>query len=64
MSDFGLGKLRLLSAAAGLLMTQAAGTHPAAFTLNDVMQAPFAWGHGGRAHGRSRGVGIQREGLQ
>ena len=23
-------------------MTQAAGTHPAAFTLNDVMQAPFA----------------------
>ena len=23
------------------LMTQAAGTHPAAFTLNDVMQAPF-----------------------
>ncbi|MGO9641929.1 MAG: hypothetical protein ACLP1Y_11570 [Candidatus Acidiferrales bacterium] len=23
-------------------MTQAAGAHPAAFTLNDVMQAPFA----------------------
>jgi dipeptidyl aminopeptidase/acylaminoacyl peptidase len=45
MIDFGLGKLRLWSAAAacaGLFMTQAAGTHPAAFTLNDVMQAPFA----------------------
>ena len=44
MIDFGLGKLRLCSAAAacaGLFMTQAAGTHPAAFTLNDVMQAPF-----------------------
>jgi dipeptidyl aminopeptidase/acylaminoacyl peptidase len=44
MIDFGLGKLRLWSAAAacaGLFMTQAAGTHPAAFTLNDVMQAPF-----------------------
>jgi len=39
------GKLRLWSAAAacaGLFMTQAAGAHPAAFTLNDVMQAPFA----------------------
>ena len=46
MIDFGLGKLRLWSAAAasaGLFMTQAAGAHPAAFTLNDVMQAPFAW---------------------
>ena len=46
MIDFGWGKLRLWSAAAacaGLFMTQAAGTHPAAFTLNDVMQAPFAW---------------------
>ncbi|HKV61101.1 MAG TPA: hypothetical protein VJO16_04250 [Candidatus Acidoferrum sp.] len=44
MIDFGLGKLRLWSAAAacaGLFMTQAAGTHLAAFTLNDVMQAPF-----------------------
>ena len=44
MIDFGLGKLRLWSAAAtcaGLLMTQAAGAHPAAFTLNDVMQVPF-----------------------
>jgi len=44
MIDFGLGKLRLWSAAAtcaGLLMTQAVGAHPAAFTLNDVMQAPF-----------------------
>jgi dipeptidyl aminopeptidase/acylaminoacyl peptidase len=44
MIDFGLGKLRLWSATAactGLFMTQAAGTHPAAFTLNDVMQAPF-----------------------
>src|SRR5437879_9915647 len=46
MIDFGLGKLRFRSAAAacaGLFMTQAAGAHPAAFTLNDVMQAPFAW---------------------
>ena len=44
MIDFGLGKLRLWSAAAacaGLFMTQAAGAHPAAFTLDDVMQAPF-----------------------
>jgi dipeptidyl aminopeptidase/acylaminoacyl peptidase len=44
MIDFGLGSLRLWSAAAlcaGLFMTQAAGAHPAAFTLNDVMQAPF-----------------------
>jgi hypothetical protein len=44
MIDFGLGKLRLWSAAAacaGLFMTQAAGAHPAAFTLNDVMQALF-----------------------
>jgi hypothetical protein len=24
-------------------MTQAAGAHPAAFTLNDVMQAPFPY---------------------
>jgi len=42
--DFALGKLRLWSAAAacaGLFMTQVAGAHPAAFTLNDVMQAPF-----------------------
>jgi hypothetical protein len=39
MTDFGLGKLRLWSAAAacaGLFMTQAAGAHPAVFTLNDV----------------------------
>src|SRR5580700_5364026 len=46
MIDFGLGKLRLWSASAacaGLFMTQAAGTHPAAFTLNDVMQAPFPY---------------------
>ena len=46
MIDFGLGKFRLWSAAAacaGLFMTQAAGTHPAAFTLNDVMQAPFPY---------------------
>jgi hypothetical protein len=45
MIDFALGKLRLWRAAAacaGLFMTQAAGAHPAAFTLNDVMQAPFA----------------------
>jgi len=47
MIDFGLGKLRLWSAGAacvGLFMTQqAAATHPAAFTLNDVMQAPFPY---------------------
>ena len=46
MLDFGLGKLRLWSAAAacaGLFMTQAAGAHQAAFTLNDVMQAPFPY---------------------
>jgi dipeptidyl aminopeptidase/acylaminoacyl peptidase len=46
MIDFGLGKLRLSSAAAvcaALFMTQAAGAHPAAFTLNDVMQAPFPY---------------------
>jgi len=46
MIDFGFGKLRLWSAAvvcAALFMTQAAGAHPAAFTLNDVMQAPFPY---------------------
>ena len=46
MIDFGLGKFRLWSAAAacaGLFMTQAARTHPAAFTLSDVMQAPFPY---------------------
>jgi len=46
MIDFGLRKLRLWSAAAacaGLFMTQAAGAHPAVFTLNDVMQAPFPY---------------------
>ena len=46
MIDFGLGKLRLWIAAAAcaaLFMTQAAGAHPAAFTLNDVMQAPFPY---------------------
>src|SRR6202011_4205087 len=43
----GSGQVRLrrlwsaAAACAGLFMTQAAGTHPAAFTLNDVMQAPF-----------------------
>jgi hypothetical protein len=45
MIDFALGKLRLWRAAAagaGLFMTQAAGAHPATYTLNDVMQAPFA----------------------
>ena len=44
MIDFGLGKMRLWSVAAacaGLFITQAAGAHPAAFTLNDVTQAPF-----------------------
>jgi dipeptidyl aminopeptidase/acylaminoacyl peptidase len=42
----GSGKSRLWSAAAacaGLFVTQAAGAHPATFTLSDVMQAPFAW---------------------
>lgn len=46
MINFGLGKLLLWSAAtacAGISITQAAEVHPAAFTLNDVMQAPFAW---------------------
>src|SRR5271170_2209309 len=46
MIDFGLGKLRLWSAAAacaGLFMTQGAGPHPGAFTLNDVMQAPYPY---------------------
>ena len=45
MINFGLGKLLLWSAAtacAGISITQAAEVHPAAFTLNDVMQAPFA----------------------
>src|SRR5262245_33599919 len=44
MIDFALGRLRLWSAAsacAGILMAQTTGVHPAAFTLNDVMQAPF-----------------------
>src|ERR1700683_3321553 len=46
MIDFGLGKFRLWSAAAvcvGLFMTQAAGPHPPAFTLDDVMQAPYPY---------------------
>jgi dipeptidyl aminopeptidase/acylaminoacyl peptidase len=48
MIDFGLGKLRLWTAAAAcaaLFMTQAqaAGPHPPAFTLNDVMQAPYPY---------------------
>jgi dipeptidyl aminopeptidase/acylaminoacyl peptidase len=46
VNDFGFGKFRLWSVAAacsGLFMTQAAGAHPAAFSLDDVMQAPFAW---------------------
>jgi dipeptidyl aminopeptidase/acylaminoacyl peptidase len=46
MINFGLGKLRLWSAAAvyaGLFMTQAAGAQPAAFALNDVMQAPYPY---------------------
>src|ERR1700735_3105309 len=45
MIGFGLGKLRLGSAAAacaGLFMTPPAAAHPPAFSLNDVMQAPFA----------------------
>jgi hypothetical protein len=46
MLDFGLGKLWLWSAAAacaGLFMTPAPGSHPGAFTLNDVMQAPYPY---------------------
>ncbi len=46
MIDFGVGKLRLWSAAAacaGLFMTQPAEAHPPAFTLNDVMQALFPY---------------------
>ena len=58
MIDSGLGQLRLWSAAANLFMTQAAGTHPAAFTLNDVIQAPFAWDMVA-APGCGRGVGIR-----
>jgi Tol biopolymer transport system component len=44
MIDFDLGKLLLWSAAtacAGIFIMQAGEVHPA-FTLNDVMQAPFA----------------------
>jgi dipeptidyl aminopeptidase/acylaminoacyl peptidase len=46
MIDFGLGKLPLWSAAAAcaaLFMTQAAGAQQAAFTLDDVMQAPYPY---------------------
>src|ERR1700723_3865318 len=52
MIDFDLGKLRLWCAAvayAALFMTQvhaqaqAAGPHPAGFTLDDVMQAPYPY---------------------
>jgi len=45
MIDFGLGKLLLWSAAgacAGTFIAQAADVQPPAFTLNDVMQAPFS----------------------
>src|SRR6516164_8366489 len=45
MIDLGLGKLLLWSAAgacAGTFIAQAADVQPAAFTLNDVMQAPFS----------------------
>jgi len=45
MIDFGLEKLLLWSAStacAGIFITQAAEVHPAAFTLNDVMQVPFS----------------------
>src|SRR5947209_2950443 len=44
MSGFGFGTLRRWSAAAActtVFMTQPAQAHPAAFTINDVMQAPF-----------------------
>jgi len=42
-----------------------AQTHPATYTLNDVMHAPFASDMlAAPTGGRSRGVGIQREGLQ
>ncbi|MFY9804382.1 MAG: prolyl oligopeptidase family serine peptidase [Candidatus Acidiferrales bacterium] len=46
MMDFGLGKFWLWSAAtacAGLLITQAAGAQQPAFTLDDVMQAPYPY---------------------
>lgn len=46
MIGFGFRRSRLWStvaACAGLITMRAAGAHPAAFTLDDVMQAPFAW---------------------
>ncbi len=46
MIDFVSGKFQLWSAAAAcaaLFMTQAAGPHPVAFTLDDVMQAPYPY---------------------
>ena len=39
----GVAGLAVLGMTATLAGAQAAGAHPAAFTLNDVMQAPFAW---------------------
>jgi Tol biopolymer transport system component len=44
MIDMDRSVAKLWSAAtvcAGLLMTQVAGAHPAAFTINEVMQAPY-----------------------
>jgi hypothetical protein len=46
MIDFGLGKLRLWSAAAAfaaVFMAQPARAQRAAFTLEDVMQAPYPY---------------------
>ncbi len=39
----GVAGLAVLGMTATLAGAQAAGAHPAAFTLNDVMHAPFAW---------------------
>jgi hypothetical protein len=67
MIDFGLGKLLLWSAAtacAGIFITQAAEVHPAAFYTQRCDAGAIFVGHAGCAHGRSRGVGIQFEGLQ
>ena len=48
----------------GMTATPAgAQAHPATHPLNDVMQAPFA-SDMLAAHGLSRGLGIQRKGLQ
>ena len=59
MGVAGLAVLGMTATLAG------AQTHPATYTLNDVMHAPFASDMlAAPTGGRSRGVGIQREGLQ